>query len=261
MTPDGLTVVCQLTCRGDEIGADQTVRPGQLLAWLEHGRWAAAEHQKSGIDQLFAQGLLTVVRVQQVGFCAPVDLGQTVQLAVGIGKVGNSSVEIAESMWSTEDPPRCLAELRIVGVALGPDRKPARVPDSLRAVSRPLTPATTLAGMTPTDLERPDFTWSSEVRASEIDLFQHVNHARYADWLDDARRAAERQGLPGGTWPAGRRLQAIAIEYVRELVEGERFDIALQVVGPLELSAAVTVAGDVRARGRMRLAQGPVQTV
>jgi acyl-CoA thioesterase FadM len=93
------------------------------------------------------------------------------------------------------------------------------------------------------------------VRASEIDLFRHVNHARYADWSIDALRAGEAAGSLGPDWRAGRPIAALSIDYVREVVFGEAIAATLQPVSGDDVHLSLTVAGEVRARAALRLGE------
>ena len=92
-----------------------------------------------------------------------------------------------------------------------------------------------------------------KIDASEIDLFHHVNHARYADWLQDALRAAEAAGALAEPWRARKPVCGLAIDYVREIVFGETIAVAMQAQGERDLQLLVTVAGQLRARAALRV--------
>ncbi|MBI5607699.1 MAG: hypothetical protein HY902_02345 [Deltaproteobacteria bacterium] len=251
MTPDGLRQVARIVPRGDELGCDAAVPPVHQLAWFEHGRWEATALSGTGMDEVFGHDRIAVVRSQRAAFLRPVGIGEPVALSVGLGRVGKTSFEIVQSLWTepagTQQPPECIAVLSIAAVALGADRRPSPVPDAVRALARDMPPVPALAGLDLVPVERPDFTWEIEVRPSEIDVFSHVNHACYARWADDARQLRDRaRGL------ASQPLQRIAVDYQRETVLGERVEVRLQELGPGDVAAEVRVGDEVRARARLQ---------
>lgn len=253
MTPDGLTVVGRWTARGDEIGADAVVPPAKLLSWLEHGRWCALEAGDAVLGPLFSDGNIMVVRAQRLALGHGVGWQGKVKTAVGLTRVGNSSVELAQRLWTDEAEPRLVADLRLVGVALGADRRPRQLPAEVRLQAHAMAEPEGLAGLSLPDHSGGSYVWQAPVRASEIDLFRHVNHARYADWAIDALRAGEAAGALAPGWVAGRRVSAMLIDYVREVVFGETIAVGVTPVGERDAHVAVTVAGEVRARAALRL--------
>lgn len=256
MTPDGLLVVGRWTARGDEIGADAVVPPARVLSWLEHGRWCALEAGHDVLGPLFSDGNIMVVRAQRLALGTGVGWQARVKTGVGLTRVGNSSVELAQSIWTDEEQPRCVADLRLVGVALGADRRPRQLPAEVRKQAQAMGEPAGLAGLTLPEQSDGLYQWHAPVRASEIDLFQHVNHARYADWAIDALRAAETARLLGAHWLAGRAVTALAVDYVREVVFGETIAVAVQPASDDDVHVTVTVAGELRARAALRLAAG-----
>lgn len=254
-TPDGLQVVGRWVARGDEIGADAVVPPARLLSWLEHGRWCALEAGDAVLGPLFQDGNIMVVRAQRLALGVGVGWKGRVKTGVGLTRVGNSSVELAQSLWTDEENPRQVADLRLVGVALGVDRRPRQLPPEVRLQAHAMADPPGLAGLTLPEQADGAYVWQSPVRASEIDLFQHVNHARYADWCLDALRAGETARALGGHWRPGRPIAALSIDYVREVVFGETIAVALQPANEDDLHLTLTVAGELRARAALRLGQ------
>ncbi len=251
MTPDGLRQVARLIPRGDELGSQATVPPVHLLQWFEHGRWEATLLTGTGMDELFGDGRIAVVRSQRGAFFRSVGLGEPVVLSVGLGRVGNSSLEIVQSLWTaptdTTQAPERIAFLSIAAVALGADRRPRPVPQAVRSLAREQPAEPALAGLEFVAVEQPDFVWTIEVRPSEIDVFSHVNHACYAQWADDARQLRDRaRGL------ASRPLARMAVDYQRETLLGERVEVRLQGLGPGDVAAEVRVGDQVRARARLQ---------
>jgi acyl-CoA thioesterase FadM len=256
LTTSGLTVVAEWASRGDEIGSDGFVSPARILSWLEHGRWQAVQRSDDAVASLFTDGHVAVIRSQRVVLQRPVGWPQSLVTAVGISGLGRTSVEIAQEIrQDTPDGP-LVAEARITAVHLAPSpegRRPTPLPDAIRSSLRDLPEPDALVGFDAHshDLTEAAFVWQTEVRPSETDLFQHVNHARYCDWFDDARRVMERAPWPG--WTTGRRISALALDYVREVLAGETVEVRLCPAGPNELIGEARVGGTLRARSRIRV--------
>lgn len=255
LTPDGLQRVARWQTRGDEIGADGLVGPTKLLSWLEHGRWCALDGGAGVLAPLFADGNIMVVRAQRLALGVGVGWQDRVQTGIALARVGNSSVEIAQSLWTDEESPRLVAELRLVGVALGADRRPRQLPEEVRSKASAVEEPLTLQSLLLPELLQADYVWQVPVRASEIDLFQHVNHARYADWVQDAVRAAEADGSLGEAWQARRPVCALAIDYVKEVTFGETIAVAVQVKGDREAQLLISADGQLRARAALRVSR------
>lgn len=255
LTPDGLRVVGRWKARGDEIGADAVVPPARMLSWLEHGRWCALEAGDGVLAPLFKDGNIMVVRAQRLALGVGVGWQGRIKTGVGLTRVGNSSVELAQSIWTDEGNPCNVADLRLVGVALGVDRRPRQLPPEVRLQAHIMPEPPGLVGLTLPNHVDGGYTWNAPVRASDIDLFRHVNHARYADWSIDALRAGEAAGSLGPHWRAGRPVAALSIDYVREVVFGETIAVALQPVSGDDVHLSLTVGGEVRARAALRLGE------
>lgn len=255
-TPSGLTVVADWASRGDEIGPDGFVSPARILSWLEHGRWQAVQRSDEAVASLFTDGHVAVIRSQRVVLHRPVGWPQLLVTAVGISGLGRTSVEIAQEIRKDTSDGPLVAEARIAAVHLAPSpegRRPTPLPEAIRNSQRDLPEPDALVGFDAHlhDLTDTAFVWQLQVRPSEIDLFQHVNHARYCDWFDDARRVMELAPWP--SWTAGRRVTALALDYVREVLAGEAVEIRLCPVGPNELIGEAWVAASLRARCRLRV--------
>jgi acyl-CoA thioesterase FadM len=249
--PDGLRVLAELTARGDELAQDGRVGLPQLLAWFEHARWQAVMAGSGELAALSSEGRLMVVRHQAIALHGRVRLGERVLVTAGIARVGTTSVGLAQSMWRDGETPRKVAELRLTGVALGPDRRPAPLPEAVRAFVQHLPDPPLLQDLQPQAITAPPWTWQAAVRPSEIDVFHHVNHARYASWVQDALVLGVRQGSLAGLHYA---IDALALDYHREITLGETIDVAVQPRADAPLAdAEVRVAGEVRCRAVVRL--------
>ncbi len=214
--------------RGYEIDPDGLLRPALYLRYCEHARWEALSASDE-LDELFRDGRAMVVVAQKLALARDVGYPVALRVSFAVGRIGRTSLDFHQQvvLAETGDPVACA---RITAVHLGPDGRPAPVPELLRPAPLPelqrSAPLPELALPMPLPLE-PDahttqaavgFSHELTVRPSDADLLGHVNHARHLDYLDDARRlgaAAGHEGLAG-------RLRAVAIDYHQEARPGDR---------------------------------------
>lgn len=249
-----------LTTRGYECDRTRTVPIPVFMSYLEHLRWEVIRRPELGLEPLLDQGCFFVVGRQAVELLVRVGLGVELRLTTRIEKVGRATAEVTHAVHRVADDV-LVAHARVMGMWLGPDRRLARLPDSLREVWRQhdalprselSPPALTggpasytpsivsppqvvhamcgLDGLAPPTDGPPPGAWAYEmtVRPSDIDIFDHVNAASYLRFCDDARLAAAEAGAlrpaagERGQHPAVR----VAIAYHREAVRGDALTIA-----------------------------------
>ena len=107
--------------------------------------------------------------------------------------MGGSSLSFEQRVTKCDAENTLIARVFVVTVYVGSDKRPKRLPtwfrdehSGLDAPTRPEKLQDPAAGLDGFELQ---------IRNSDIDLLQHVNHARYVDFLQDAR--AERALLGG----------------------------------------------------------------
>ncbi|MGM0578687.1 MAG: thioesterase family protein [Myxococcota bacterium] len=197
-----------------ELDRHLRISPAMLLRYMEHLRWRAVTDPRYPTAALFAKGNRMVVRSQRLEVVEQVT-EQEAELRgrMWVQEVGRSSVHFAQEVLRGDD---VVARAVVTGVYLGRGTGPTRVPDLLRDIVIPerLEPGPGV----PRDLEPPADAWSTglRVRASDMDLFQHVNHATYVDWVEDARALAARGGVYGEAVGDRTPTRRLAIDYVRE---------------------------------------------
>jgi acyl-CoA thioesterase FadM len=249
-----------LRTRGYECDRTRTVPIPVFMSYLEHLRWEVIRRPELGLEPLLDQGCFFVVGRQAVELLVRVGLGVELRLTTRIEKVGRATAEVTHAVHRVVDDV-LVAHARVMGMWLGPDRRLARLPDSLREVWRqhdalprpalsPPTPAAGASAYTPSIVSPPEvvhtmcgldglapppdgppegaWAYQMTVRPSDIDIFDHVNAASYLRFCDDARLAAADAGALG---PAeGQRARGpavrVAIAYHREAVRGDALTIA-----------------------------------
>lgn len=252
LSPEVLLPVASLTVRGDELAENGKVSPSNVLRWLEHGRWAALSGDDESMRHLFSAGHIVVVRAQKVAFLRELDWNERVQISIGLAKVGRTSCEFAQQLRAPGNV--LVAEARISVVHLGADRRPAEIPADVRAKSLELGMPESLQRLEPVDLtgQGVHFTHHFAVRPSDIDVFHHVNHARYLDYAEDLRALAElADALPG--WQNGRRLAAVSIDYAREALVRDELTAECMVLSPNELAWRLRRGEVLLTSGRLRV--------
>ena len=180
-----------LPVRAYELGPRSVATPAAIARWLEHLRWEAARPDASNMVSLFQNGGRTVVRKQRIWFERPIGWEQGLVGEVWLQRIGRSSFDLGQIIREDDGGAIRVAAL-ITGVYLGPSNRPEPLPDFLRAHEAP-DPSTadrvaaalddTFSADVPSDAAEHRI----EVLPSHLDLLEHVNQARYVEWLDDVR--------------------------------------------------------------------------
>ena len=214
MSDDRVTTL-RLVTRGYELGASGMVELPAYLRYLEHTRWWSM----TGRGTLPLQRLwgLGVIRAQKLELYTTVSFHVELELALWLSRVGRTSFDISHRVTRVSDG-AVVAFGIATAVALDGERRPREVSKEAHDY---VIPGEDLALERPTG-QAPAECWGCEVlvRPSDEDLQRHVNHARYADYISDARRlCAEAGGYGPGEWQGHAR--AISLEYDREAHSGE----------------------------------------
>ncbi len=215
-------IVRNIAVRGYELGPSGTPSIATFARYFEHLRWESSSDPVMSLARLFTNGSRMVVRAQQVAIERQVTVADVLRLSLWVGKIGRTSMDLwHEARLASSDT--LVARGLVTAVYLGQDHRPCTIPDDIRAMVEPAGSATLVAPLTTT---APHDAWRDDlrVRPSDIDLFNHVNHAVYAAYFDDARELALRQGvLP----PGARQTRAMSIDYRREALAGQRLELAV----------------------------------
>ena len=213
--------------RGYELDTTRTISIPVIMNYLEHLRWEVMQEPELGLDAALAEGHFFVVGQQDIELIRRVGMGVPLELALVMRKVGRSRVVVEHSIRRADrDVDNLVAHARVVGMWMGPSRRLARVPDSLREVGRRhegigrvvLDEVRTSGFPTreeaPSFIDRPEVTHQPRgidvlklpefelpleadvyrhrltVRPSDLDLFEHVNASTYLKFFEDARTLA-----------------------------------------------------------------------
>ena len=210
----------KIRCRGYELDPEAKIPAAVFLRYMEHLRWESLT-QHPGLASLFQGWNRMVVVGQQLQLLRDLSLGAELDGTLELGHVGNTSLQFVHRFDSTSQGH--VARGVVTAVFLGTGGRPTPLPELIRAAlpgggSR-LELAPRLEGQAPADA------WSTRrvVRASELDLLRHVNHANYLVYIEDARAEAAAAGVHGEAG-AGR-FRAGAMDYHQQAVLGDRLEL------------------------------------
>jgi acyl-CoA thioesterase FadM len=216
MADDKIETVRVVT-RGYELSAEGTIPVATFLRYLEHTRWSTiARSEKLPLRQFFAMG---VVRAQTLELERDVSFDVALDITMWLSRVGKTSMDYSHDIVRVKDGARVGRSTATV-VAIDTNPRPAPISDEARNY---LTERETLSKV---DLSRPApaSAWERtvELRPSDQDLQQHVNHARYADLVDDTRwLCAQAGGYGRGSEGIGGAVRRFSIVYEREARVGD----------------------------------------
>ena len=202
----------QYTIRGIELDASRFVSPGWLSRIFEDTRWRVFAMEGYALRGMMTGG---VARAGTYEYVAPLAFGEEIDITTWVARVGRTSFDFAHRIARRSDGTvAALARMTIVN--LGPNG-PAPVDPLVESyvVDDPAPPVRPFPEGPRNDA------WSREwiVRPSDQDSFQHVNQARYVDYIDDTRWFAAEAGAAAGLRG---RLDGLTVEYVREAHAGDR---------------------------------------
>lgn len=255
-------IVRRIRSRGYELDATQRVPAATMLRYLEHMRWESAHDPQVSLAQMFQNGYRMVVRAQQIEIDEPVGLEEDLDISLELGHVGTASMDMLHEVVRVRDGKR-MARAVVTAVQLNPSLRPHRIPDEIRA----LAPARErLVLVPPPAEERGQVVWSRRlvVTPSDLDLFQHVNHARYLEYFDDTRQMATAAGGYGAASEvAGGRLLRASIDYRQQALAGDDITLATWLIDDSGRALAFEMRkgeGEVLARCRIDVAPDGLAT-
>jgi acyl-CoA thioesterase FadM len=211
-----------LVPRGYEMDATGRIPAATLARYLEHLRWEAMVDPDYRLRAVWTRG---VVRAQRIEIVAPLRFGQEIRVSACVGRVGRTSLEFVhrvELVRSGELVLRAAA----TGVNLDGDGRPQPLPAAAHEIvtDEPAPEASPIPKLAPASA----FTRELVVAPSDQDIQQHVNQARYIDFVEDTRALGAREQAFGGIHaaPASGVLRRVSIEYERQARFGERLRLA-----------------------------------
>ncbi|MEZ4269523.1 MAG: acyl-[acyl-carrier-protein] thioesterase [Myxococcota bacterium] len=213
----------EITTRAYELDRYGRIPAAVLLRYLEHTRWEAGYDSTAGMAGLFSGGRRMVVRAQQVTMGRPLGRAERLRVSLWLEAVGRTSLTMGQRVVD-EASGEEVATATVVGVSIDAAGRPAALPESVRD----LVSARGLVHQRLGEEAPPAaaFRCQTVVRYSDTDVLQHANHARYADWIEDARAAAVAADALGPAGPL-RPPQKLAIEYVHECLVGEVVELSV----------------------------------
>lgn len=207
-----------IVTRGYELDRTGAVPPTVVVRYLEHLRWEALREPGTGMAGMFERGRSIVVRSQSLEMLARIPHAQELTLGMWVERVGRTSLVLAHDVRGPDGA--LLATATVLAVHIDRSGRPAAIPDALRSTARlpdPPVPSSALDMEAPADAVVRTF----RVRPHELDLLQHVNHAIYLEYFEDARLLAAADGAFGeASRVASRPLRGVAIDYLRSALPG-----------------------------------------
>ncbi|MBC7172738.1 MAG: acyl-CoA thioesterase, partial [Polyangiaceae bacterium] len=218
------------------------ILPSHFFRYCEVARWQIFDAPEFVLKGKIAGA---VVRAQTVEIEDELGYGDELVITTFLARVGKTSLDFGHVLERKSGARVAISRCTIVQV--GPDGpKPFDASLAAFALDEPL-PAHARPGgpLTGEVFELPFI-----VRPSDTDAFSHVNQARYADFVDDARILAARAEHPAG---ATGRLRSLSIEYARETLAGDAIVTRIAAASSLERRFELTRRGEVLTRAFARL--------
>jgi acyl-CoA thioesterase FadM len=204
-----------LTTRGYEMDSTGYIPVSTLASFMEHTRWQSMQDSDFGLSRYWSRGVL---RAQRIEVLERVSFDVELVIDCVVGRIGRTSFDLCNQMRRRADGV-LVARGVATAVNLGPRGRPA-----------PIDPAASELLGTPPDfpslvlVPAPSGAWTREIVVcpSDQDIQQHVNHARYLEFVEDTRAFAVRAGAYADARErAAQPLRRIAISYEQEASVGD----------------------------------------
>lgn len=248
-------LVTHVTTRGYELAASGTLPPSAFLRYLEHQRWQAmADDAAVPIRRFWPMG---VVRAQRLELYQSIGFHEELRLVLWLSRVGRTSCDLSHAIHRAGDG-ELVGRSTATVVALDTARRPRAIAPEARdfVVERPLCRVASPEGPAPAGC------WSRDVqiRPSDHDLQQHVNQARYADYVDDARLLCARAGgyAADGADATGT-VRGLYLSYEREARAGDALTVRTWRASGSALDFELSVGTNIATRARVELGPLPVR--
>lgn len=249
MSDEAKTETIRVTTRGYELAQTGVLPLSAYLRYLEHQRWTSiARSGRLPLRQFFVMG---VVRAQGIEVLEHVSFGEELLLTIWLSRVGTTSMDFSHSIERASNG-ALVARSTATVVALDQNRKPATIDAMARdyILERDSFSLERLAFEAPPGA----FSRAVDLRPSDQDLQRHVNHARYADFVEDTRVFAAGAGAYGALLGGEALPRQLFLTYEREARVGE--PVAMSTWSSAEKTLDFLLAtenGTAVTRARLRL--------
>jgi acyl-CoA thioesterase FadM len=221
-----------------------------LCRILENPRWNALRS-----DGLVGASVnIGVLRAQSLEIERAVGFGEKIEVSMWLSGVGRTSFALGYTIQSSADG-GVIARSAGSFVSTDIDGRPRPVGPGLERL---------LSDRKTIEVPRLDHSpaagaWSRDlvVRPSDVDLLQHVNQARYVDYIEDARHACARAGGYGEhDRGAEAALKTLVVSYEGQAREGDRLRVTTWAPGdtPGQYAFEVRREADAAPMARARVA-------
>jgi len=252
-----------LRTRGTDCGPDRWVTLPSIVSYMEHCRWEWLREPDLGLVEAVQAGHGFYVLNQSIAMSRRFGQGQKAQIRCALRRVGRSVAEGNQDL--VRDDGTLLAHCYIRGAWMSPSGRLARIPsaardsvsaepmlsergeseagdlDSLFDPPRPLRSGgldLTLVAEVPADAHRRTL-W---VRATDCDIFKHVNGANYVRYIADS--LAIQSASPS--------LHRGELEYRGQALAGDEVVVASWPLGDQCWAAAITRGDEVLFRATVQ---------
>lgn len=243
-----------LETRGTECGPDRWVTLPSIISYMEHCRWLWMDEPRLGLVEAVHKGHGFYVVEQSIAMNRRFGMGQRCEVRCAMTYAGRSVAEGLQDVL--RDDGVQLAHCHIRGAFMGPTGRLARLPvktreavytgelDGVRGTAHAGTPSSlfdppqplrpgTLDLELPTERPEDVNSYRVQVRASDIDIFNHVNAANYVRFVASALAAVG----------ASESLHRAQLKYSGQAVLGDILDVQTWSLGG-EQHAAEVLRGD-----------------
>lgn len=107
------------------------VNHATFLRMLERARWHSLE-QKMSHREFLDSGLFAIVRHVEISYESQALPGDDLVIRTGLSEIGNTSFKVQQEIRNARNEVVCVA--KVAYVAVGPDRRPIRVPEDWRTM-------------------------------------------------------------------------------------------------------------------------------
>lgn len=214
------TLTKTMVVNGYDLDREGRVPSWTWLRWFEGLRWDAMVGGAAvDLAAIFDDGKRFVVRAQKLEILrGQLAHGEALELSLWVSRVGRTSLDLSHLARRVRDGAEVARDV-VVAVHLGPDGAPCEVPANVRALVRE---GPSPRGALLSDARPPAAACVPVVvRPSDVDLFQHVNHAVYAQYFEDARAIVREAGGYGPRRQSSFPTRALAIDYAQEVRLGD----------------------------------------